>query len=74
MMIEHLSCPACGEPAIPASGWSRMLHAPTWSEDDAADCPGCGAHLRADLQGDDEPGDDDGHEPRGHMVAVEIDR
>jgi hypothetical protein len=50
--MDYLNCPECDTPAIPASGWCRNSYGPTWTEDDQADCPGCGLALRAFLTGD----------------------
>lgn len=47
-----LECPLCGTPAIPPSAFSKGE--PMWCEDDEADCPGCGEHLRANITGDGE--------------------
>ncbi len=54
-MSEYLDCPKCGTHAIPASGWSRAQigYGPTWTEDDEADCPGCGIALCAFITGDE---------------------
>jgi hypothetical protein len=54
-VIGYLDCPECGTPAIPASDWTRppFGYGPTWTEDDEADCPGCGVRLRAFLTGDE---------------------
>ena len=64
MTSDHLACPECGEPAIPASGFShaQIGYGPTWCEDDEATCPGCGLRLRANMTGDG-----DGCE---YMVAI----
>ena len=51
MTTDYLPCPLCDTPAIPASGG---IVKPTWTEDDEADCPGCGEHLRANITGDGE--------------------
>ena len=53
--MDYLNCPECGTPAIPASGWShaQIGYGPTWTEDDEADCPGCGIALCAFLTGDE---------------------
>lgn len=54
---EFLTCPECGSAAIPASDYDRRighLPSPLWNEDDEADCPGCGVHLIARLEGDGE--------------------
>jgi hypothetical protein len=57
---DHLNCPRCDTPAIPASG-RRFVYPgredPTWTEDDEATCPGCGRRLRANLTGDDDNGE-----------------
>ena len=54
---ECLPCPDCGSPAIPASEyqmvWPSGMQA-SWTEDDEADCPGCGQHLVATITGDGE--------------------
>jgi hypothetical protein len=53
----YLPCPLCDAPAIPASGKHFVClgrEDPTWTEDDEADCPGCGEHLRANITGDGE--------------------
>ena len=53
----YLPCPLCDAPAIPASGKLFVClgrEDPTWTEDDEADCPGCGEHLRANITGDGE--------------------
>ncbi len=54
---QYLPCPDCGEPAIPASEyrvvWPSGMQA-MWTEDDEADCPGCGQHLVARITGDGE--------------------
>lgn len=54
-MTDHLDCPECGTPAIPASGWCRAQigYGPTWTEDDEAICPGCGVRCFAFLTGDE---------------------
>lgn len=52
-----LDCPECGEPAIPASGKHFVClgrEIPTWTEDDEAECPGCGVQLVARMTGDSE--------------------
>lgn len=52
-----MPCPECGTPAIPASEYRAVFprgFTPLWCEDDEADCPGCGVHLRAHLTGDGE--------------------
>lgn len=54
---QYLPCPDCGTDAIPASEyrmvWPSGMQA-TWTEDDEADCPGCGQHLTAVITGDGE--------------------
>lgn len=54
---SFLPCPDCGADAIPASDyrsvWPHPMEA-TWTEDDEADCPGCGQHLVARITGDGE--------------------
>jgi predicted RNA-binding Zn-ribbon protein involved in translation (DUF1610 family) len=55
---QYLPCPDCGTDAIPASEYT-MSFGPggmtaTWTEDDEADCPGCGQHLVATITGDGE--------------------
>ena len=47
-----LECPLCGTPAVPPSLVDER--GPAWCEDDEADCPGCGEHLRANITGDGE--------------------
>lgn len=54
---QYLPCPDCRTPAIPASEdrmvWPSGMQA-SWTEDDEADCPGCGQHLVARITGDGE--------------------
>lgn len=57
MTTDHLPCPLCDTPAIPASGQQFVClgrEEPTWTEDDEAECPGCGVPLRANITGDGE--------------------
>jgi hypothetical protein len=55
--LPRLACPECGEPAIPASVIIWATGEGRWTEDDEADCPGCGLHLAARITDDE---DDDG--------------
>lgn len=55
--IGYLSCPECGEDAVPSSGYGCLgcvvgagdhecERQPLWDEDDGCACPACGTQLR----------------------------
>lgn len=50
-LSQWLKCPTCDEPAIPPSDHDRAGE-PLWSEDDEANCSGCGRRVFARLTGD----------------------
>jgi hypothetical protein len=44
---RYLNCPRCDYPAIPARSDG------TWTEEDEADCPGCGVRCYAFITGNE---------------------